>query len=76
MHAAHACDAPHALLETSDLHRSVELAAQDHHAVLAVDVQVALGDMPIAEQLAFDALAQGLVVGHLGRPGDEVYDAM
>jgi len=74
VHAANTSDVAHAVLEFRDVAGIVELAAENDRAMFGGDVQLALRHVPIAEQLAFDALAQRLVVRDVSGARDEMDD--
>jgi hypothetical protein len=76
LHAADAWDTPHALFEVGDFGDAVNFAAEDDGTVLAVDVQIALGHLPVAEQLALDPLTQGLIVGDVRGVRHQMHDAV
>jgi hypothetical protein len=76
LHGAHTWDTPHALFELGDVGDTTNLAAQNDRAMLAVDVHIAFGHVPIAEQLALDALAERLIVGDVRRARHQVHDAV
>jgi len=76
LHTADTWDPPHALFELGYFGDTINFATQDYRAVLAVDVQMAFGHVPVAEQLALDPLTESFIVGHVGRARHEVNDAV
>ncbi len=62
LHVPDALDLPRLLLERLDHVPLVDLAPQDDHAVLGVDVDLALGDVGIAEDLRLDLVRERGVV--------------
>src|SRR5919108_3555113 len=60
--ALHARNLQHGLLDIRDLKRVVDAASDGHDAALDVEIDLALWQVAIAEDLALDAIAQGQVV--------------
>jgi len=76
LNATDAWDTPHAFFELGDLGKALNFATQDDRAVLAVDVHIALGHVPVTEQLTLDPLAECLIVGDVRRARHQVDDAV
>src|SRR5437588_9606465 len=68
LHPANSRDATHVALEDLDLLGLLDLAAEHDHAASHVEVDVALGDLRIPEDLALHPLLEGNLIDRRSTP--------